>query len=73
MSQAANNVFNQAIELSSLERAEIAERLLISLDTPDTSIDAIWAKESNARIEAYERGEVEVISADHVFSKYNKP
>ncbi len=48
MTHAANTVFNHALKLSSLERADIAERLLISLDTPDSSIDAIWAKEADA-------------------------
>ncbi len=73
MTHAANTVFNHALKLSSLERADIAERLLISLNTPDSSIDAIWAKEADARVEAYERGEVEAVSAEQVFSKYRHP
>ncbi|MBC6961915.1 MAG: hypothetical protein DWB48_04060 [Nitrosomonas sp.] len=50
----------------------MVEKLLISLDSPDPSIDAIWAKEADARIEAYERGELETISAEEVFHKYNQ-
>jgi len=67
-----NSVINQALELTFADRADIVEKLLISLDNPDPSIDAVWAKEADARIEAYERGELETVSAEEVFRKYNQ-
>jgi hypothetical protein len=51
---------------------DFVEKLLFSLDSPDTNIDAIWAKEADARIEAYDRGEIETVSATEVFDKYRK-
>lgn len=73
MSDLNKAFINQALELSSLERASLAEQLLLSLDLPDTEIDTIWAKETEARIDAFENGETESVSINEVFGKYVKP
>ena len=62
---------NQALEFSSFERASLAEQLLLSLDLPDTEIDSIWAKEAEARIDAFENGKAETVSITEVFGKYD--
>ncbi len=72
MTASANTILNQALKLSSSERAEVVEKLISSLDAPDAIIDSIWAKEADTRIEAFERGEIENISAEKVFEKYRK-
>jgi putative addiction module component (TIGR02574 family) len=72
MTHTASSILNQALELSASERVDFVEKLLFSLDSPDTNIDAIWAKEADARIEAYDRGEIETVSATEVFDKYRK-
>lgn len=73
MSDLNKAFINQALDLSSLERASLAEQLLLSLDLPDTEIDTIWAKETEARIDAFENGEAESVSINEVFGKYVKP
>ena len=70
MSQSANTVLNHALELTASERADVVEKLLSSLDTPDSTIDSIWAKEADARIQGFERGDVDSVSAEDVFKKY---
>jgi len=72
MAASANTILNQALKLSSSERAKVVEKLISSLDTPDSTIDSIWAKEADTRIEAFEKGEIESISAEKVFEKYRK-
>lgn len=72
MAASANNILNQALKLSSSERAEVVEKLISSLDAPDSTIDSIWAEEADSRIEAFERGEIESIPAKKVFEKYRK-
>jgi len=37
-----------------------------------STIDVLWAKEADSRIEAYKKGEIETISAEKVFTKYRK-
>ena len=72
MAHAENTVINHALRLISLERADVVEKLLVSLDQPDSNVDSIWAKEADARVEAYKRGEIEAIPAEEVFSKYSR-
>ncbi len=72
MTNTANTILDQALELSSTERAVVAEKLLFSLDSPDSKIDAIWANEADSRVEAYNKSEIEAISSEKVFAKYHK-
>ena len=72
MTNTVNEILNQALELNAIERADIAENLLFSLDKPDPKIDEIWATESDARIQAFNNGEIEAVSQEQVFAKYRK-
>lgn len=71
MTDSANTVIDQALKLNARERAAVAERLLMSLDVPDPDIDAAWAREADARVEAHDRGEIGSIPAEDVFAKYH--
>ena len=72
MTKSANAILIQALELTASERAEVVEKLLSSLDAPDSFIDSIWANEADARVEAFERGEIGSVSAEKVFKKYHR-
>ena len=71
MGKAAKSVINQALDLSSFERALVAEQLLLSLDRPDSQIDQLWAKEAEARVDAYQQGNLKKVSIKAVFGKYD--
>lgn len=68
----SNIVLNQALELTASERVDVVEKLLYSLDKPDSLVDEVWAREADARVEAFERGELKTTSAKSVFGKYRK-
>jgi putative addiction module component (TIGR02574 family) len=68
MSELAEKLIQQALGLPADERAEVAERLLSSLEEPLSAIDQLWAQEAEDRIDAYERGEIEAIPAEDVFN-----
>lgn len=72
MGNSANLILDQALELNAKERATVAEKLLVSLDSPDSKIDALWEKEANSRVEAYKNGKLETVASEEVFSKYRK-
>ena len=72
MANSANMILNQALELRATERAIVAEKLLFSLNNPDLKIDAIWAKEADSRVEAYNKGKIETIASEEVFAKYHR-
>ena len=44
--------------------------LLDTLDEPDASLDAMWAKEAESRLAAYRRGEIQAASLSDVIAKY---
>jgi len=70
MENSANLVLSKALELSAIERVNVAELLLFSLDKVDPNIDSLWVKEVNSRIEAYQKGDINTVSIDEVFDKY---
>jgi hypothetical protein len=63
-------VVNDALSLPPRSRARLANKLLQSLDEPrQREIDKLWVKESEDRIDAFERGEIKIISGKEVFRK----
>lgn len=70
METSTEKVLNEALHLSPAQRAAVAEGLLSSLDTPDSKLDEIWAREVEDRIDAAERGEMPMVSENEVFAKY---
>ena len=70
MTNKAQDVLNQALGLSPIERAELVEKLLASFEFPDRdSIDAAWAKEAEDRLDAFDRGEVGATPETEVFKR----
>lgn len=70
MSEQAERIFEQALQLPSPERADLAERLLESLASgTDARIDALWAAEAESRIAAFHSGELTDSSAEEVFAE----
>lgn len=65
-----NNVFNEALTLLPAERAELIDKLLVSLGKSDHEIDKQWAKEAEDRIDAYDKGKIKAISLEEVLKKY---
>jgi putative addiction module component (TIGR02574 family) len=50
------------------ERARLAERLIASLDD-DPDLEAAWAAEIRHRLDAIDRGEIEMIPAEDVIAE----
>jgi putative addiction module component (TIGR02574 family) len=70
ISENAERIFEEALQLPSSERAGLAERLLESLSwRTDPRIDALWAVEAESRIAAFRRGEIETVPAGDVFDE----
>ena len=65
-----NKILKDALSLRPAEKAELIDRLLSSLDKPDTEIDKLWTKEAEDRIDAYERGEIKAVALEKVLERY---
>ncbi len=64
----AEKLIEQALNLPAEERAAVAERLLTSLEPELSTIDLLWAREAEDRLDAYELGEIKAIPAEEVFN-----
>ena len=73
MTTQTQRVLEKAIHLPPVERAELVEQILSSFDFPSRNeIDALWAKEAEDRIDAYDRGEIKATPASQVFERIDK-
>jgi putative addiction module component (TIGR02574 family) len=73
MTTATQAILKQALSLDPVDRAELIEELFHSFDKSyDEKIDARWAEESEARIDAYDAGKISADSAKAVFERINK-
>ncbi|MFZ2124556.1 addiction module protein [Rhodoferax sp.] len=71
MADTAEILCAQIVQLPSEERMQVVERILDSLDEPDASMDALWAKEADNRLAAYRRGEIRAVTLSEVIAKYH--
>jgi len=60
----------QASLLAAIERAELVEGIVESLDTADPSLDRLWTEEATDRLDAYRRGELEALDFDEMLAKH---
>ncbi len=73
MPKHGKQILAEALKLPPVERAELVEDLLSSFEFRSRErIDALWAKEAEDRIDAFERGEMSTVSAREVFAEIEK-
>lgn len=72
MNDSAQSVLQQALRLSSIDRAALIEGLIASLDRPDDTLDTAWLKEAEDRMNAYRAGELTSFDADEVFAELGR-
>jgi len=65
-------IFLDVSPLKSLDKLQLVEKILSSLNPIDKNIENIWANEAEDRLEAYEKGLLSTVSAKDVFAKYQK-
>lgn len=70
MTARTEEVLSEALDLSPVERAELVEQILASFDFPSREeTDALWAAESEDRIDAYNQGKIKATPAHKVLEK----
>lgn len=70
MTAQTQEVLNQALNLSPVERAELIEQLFASFDFPaHDDVDSLWAAEVEERIDAYDQSKMKALPIRDVFKK----
>jgi putative addiction module component (TIGR02574 family) len=73
MTKQAETILKDALGLEPVERAELIEMLIRTLDkTTDDRIDALWREEVESRLAAYKAGEMTADSVEAVFERINR-
>lgn len=70
MSRDPKDIAAEALELPLTARAELASRLLDSLDDlSEEENDLLWAQEAERRYAEYKAGNIEAVPAEEVFAR----
>ena len=64
MTTDVKGIAKDALKLSPLERANLVDYLLSSLDQPDENIDNLWRIEVEDRIKAYQSGKIKSVALE---------
>jgi len=68
--ESVKDIAKSAINLKPLERIQLVETILLSLDEPNPEIEKLWIKEADARYEAYKKGKIKVKDWEKIKEKY---
>ena len=69
MSMSTAELFESAKRLRPVERLQLIDALMDSLDEPDPAIESAWAAEAQDRLVAYDRGELKAAPIQELFEK----
>ncbi len=73
MTDQSRRILTEAMALPPMDRAELVEQLLASFDFPARAeIDAAWSTEAEDRLRAYERGDMDALTAEAVFRRIQR-
>jgi hypothetical protein len=70
MNAAATDIAAIARALPPIERAELIESLIESMQHSDKEIEALWAEEAEDRIDALERGEITATGEPSILTQF---
>ena len=70
MNKRVDILASDAALLPKEDRLALVERIMETVYPTDPDVDAAWIQECEARMAAYERGEVETFDADEVLAEF---
>jgi putative addiction module component (TIGR02574 family) len=68
--ESVEQLARKAANLRPVDRLKLVEAIIYSLDRIDPDIENAWVAESEARYEAYKRGEIEAIDWEKIKKRY---
>ena len=69
---AIEQIFTEISPLKPLDKLQLIEKILNSLNQTNKAIEEIWANEAENRVKAYDNGHLSVVNEDDVFGKYRR-
>ena len=71
MSARTTEILQEILSLPVAEREELLDRLL-AWEPADPKLTVMWAAEAEDRVAAFERNEIEAVTADSVFEEIDR-
>ena len=68
--QTFETVLESALKLRAVERAQLVEEIMMSLEKSNPEIDKIWEEEAIKRYRAYKEKRLKVKDLDEVMKRY---
>jgi len=68
--ESVEQLAKQAAMLQPVERLQLIEAILFSLDKPNLNIERSWIAEAEARYEAYKKGELKAIEWEDIKKRH---
>lgn len=72
MSARTNEILTEVLSMPPEEQAKLIGSILASLESCEPKILELWASEAEDRVAAFERNEIEAVSADSVFEEIDR-
>ncbi|MGI6457357.1 MAG: addiction module protein [bacterium] len=70
--ESVEQLAKKALDLKPEDRIRLVEAILYSLNRMNPEVEQKWILESDARYEAYRRGEIEAIEWDEIKKRYER-
>ncbi|MEA2017653.1 MAG: addiction module protein [Campylobacterota bacterium] len=67
---ATQTIYNEALTMQPIEKAQLIDQLILSLDVPNQTIKEQWNKEAESRVSAYKNNQLKTVPMEDVFNKY---
>ena len=67
---ATQEIYEEVMTMKPAQKAELIDKLILSLDIPNQKVEELWKEEVEDRLNAYKNGEIETVSMQEVFKKY---
>jgi len=72
MTHSTQQMLRQAMRLSASDRTALVEGLIASRHKPNQTLDTLWLKEAEDRMNAYRAGDLAAVDADEVFAELGR-
>ena len=69
MTALAEKIYDEMLDLPAEQRLDLIDKLLESINPPDSSVHEAWVKEAERRFELYQKGEIPAVDGEEVFSR----
>jgi hypothetical protein len=67
---AIQTIYDEALVMKPIDRVLLIDKLILSLDIPNQTIQEQWNDEAESRVEAYKNNQLKSVSSNEVFGKY---